>query len=125
MLGFHSAAGAESWKSEICSHDDESSNQKVQVCHLDCVVCVGDDGDEEAEDHVYEERHKGVEVDSAEDPHQVVLLLHVLESGKHVVSVDQGEETLRHRVQAPELQRMSPLSLLADPQETWKYQCFL
>lgn len=64
------------------------------MCHLDGVVGVGDDCDEEAEDHVDEERHKAVEVDSAENPHEAALLLHVLEGGKHVVSVDQREEAL-------------------------------
>lgn len=62
--------------------------------HLDGVVGVGDDCDEEAEDHVDEERHKGVEVDSAEDPHHAALVHHVLEGGKHVVSVDQREQAL-------------------------------
>lgn len=73
------------------------------LSHLDGVVGVGDDCDEQAEDHVDEERHKGVEVNPAEDPHHAVLVLHVLEGGKHVVSVDQGEETLGHRVQGAEL----------------------
>lgn len=67
--------------------------------NLDGVVGVSDDRDEKAEDHVDEERHKGIEVDSAEHPHQAALLLHVTEGGKHVVTVDQGEQTLRHRVQ--------------------------
>lgn len=75
------------------------------MTHLDGVVGVGDDGDEKAEDHVDEERHKGVEVHPAEDPHQAVLVLHVLEGGEHVVSVDQGEEALGHRVHGAELRR--------------------
>lgn len=65
---------------------------------LDGVIGVSDDCDEKAEDHVDEERDKGIEVDSAEDPHQAALPLHVLEGGIHVISVDQGEQTLRHRV---------------------------
>lgn len=73
--------------------------------HLDGVVGVGDDRDEKAEDHVDEERHKGVEVNPAEDPHHAVLVLHVLEGGKHVVSVDQGEEALGYSVQGPELRQ--------------------
>lgn len=72
--------------------------------HLDGVVGVGDDGDEEAEDHVDEKRHKGVEVDPAESPHQAALLLHVLKGGEHVVSVDQREQTFWHRVQGPKLE---------------------
>lgn len=75
------------------------------MSHLDGVVGVGDDCDEKAEDHVDEERHKGVEVNPAEDPHHAVLVLHVLEGGKHVVSIDQGEQALRHRVQGAELRQ--------------------
>lgn len=56
---------------------------------LDCVVCVGDYCDEETEDHVDEERHKGIEVNPAENPHQAALLLHVFKGWEHVVSVDQ------------------------------------
>lgn len=67
----------------------------VNLClYLECVVCVCDDGDEQAEDHVNEERHEGIDVHSAENPHQAALLLHVLEGGEHVVSVDQREQTL-------------------------------
>lgn len=61
---------------------------------LDGVIGISDKGDEEAEDHVDEERDEGVEVDSAEKPHQVTLLLHVLEGGIHVISVDQREQAL-------------------------------
>lgn len=61
---------------------------------LDGVVGVGDDCDEKAEDHVDEERDKGVEVNSAENPHQAALLLHVLKGGIHVVSVDERKQTL-------------------------------
>lgn len=75
------------------------------MSHLDGVVGVGDDCDEKAEDHVDEERHEGVEVNPAEDPHHAALVLHVLEGGKHVVPVDQGEQTLRHRVQGAELRQ--------------------
>lgn len=67
---------------------------KMSKPHLDGVIGVCDDCDEKAEDHVDEERDKGIEVDPAEDPHQATLLLHVLKGGKHVVSVDQGEQTL-------------------------------
>lgn len=73
------------------------------VPHLDGVVGVGDEGDEEAEDHIDEERDKGVEIDPAEHPHQLALLLHVLEGGVHVVAIDQGEQALGHRVQRPKL----------------------
>lgn len=82
------------------------------MSHLDGVVGVGDDCDEEAEDHVDEERHKGVEVNPAEDPHHAVLALHVLEGGKHVVPVDQGEEALGHGVQGAELRQREQRNVL-------------
>lgn len=63
------------------------------MSHLDGGVGVGDDRDEKAEDHVDKERYKGVEIDPAENPNQAALLLHVFEGGKHVIPVDQGEQT--------------------------------
>ena len=72
--------------------------------HLDGLVGVGDEGDEEAEHHVDEEGDEGVEVDSAEQPHQVRLVPHGFEGGVHVVAVDEREETLRHLVQGSELE---------------------
>ena len=62
--------------------------------NLDGVVGVCDDCNKKAEDHVDEERDEGIEVDSAENPHQAALLLHVLKGGEHVVSVDQRKQTL-------------------------------
>lgn len=70
----------------------------MNVVYLDGVVGVSDDCDEKAEDHVDEERDKGIKVNSAENPHQAAFLLHVFKGGKHVVSIDQGEQTLRHCV---------------------------
>lgn len=71
--------------------------------HLDGLVGVGDEADEEAEHHVDEEGDEGVEVDAAEQPHHVRLVPHLLEGGVHVIAVDQREEALRHLVQRPEL----------------------
>jgi len=71
--------------------------------HLDGLVGIGDEGDEEAEHHVDEEGDEGVEVDAAEQPQHVRLVPHLLEGGVHVVAVDQREEALRHLVQRPEL----------------------
>lgn len=91
----------------ILLHSIESENclhLNSKISHLDGAVSVGDDGDKKAEDHVDEERYKAVEIDPAEDPNQAALLLHVLKGGKHVVPVDQREQTLRHRVQRPKLQ---------------------
>ena len=67
------------------------------------VVGSGDERDEEGQHHVDEQRDKGVKVDLAEDPHQRAALLHLGERYKHVVSVDQREEALRHHGQGAEL----------------------
>lgn len=70
---------------------------------LDGLVCVCDEGNEQTEHHVNEEREEGVEVEPAEQPHHVSLLSHLLESGVQVITVDQREQALRHLVQGPEL----------------------
>ena len=72
--------------------------------HLDGFIGVGDEGDEEAEHHVDEEGDEWVEVDPAEQPHQVRLVPHGFEGSVHVVPVDEREETLCHLVQGPELE---------------------
>lgn len=72
--------------------------------HLDGLVAVRDESDEEAEHHVDEEGNKGVEVKPAEEPHHVALVSHPLEGGVHVVSVDEREEALGHLVECPELE---------------------
>lgn len=66
------------------------------MTNLDGLIGIGDEGDEEAEHHVDEERDEGVEVESAEQPHHVALVSHVQEGGIHVISIDQREETLSH-----------------------------
>lgn len=71
--------------------------------HLDGLVGAGDEGDEEAEDHVDEEADEGVQVDLAEEPHQVTVLLHLGEGDEHIVPVDEREEALRHHGKGAEL----------------------
>ena len=71
--------------------------------HLDGLVGAGDEGDEEAEDHVDEEADEGVQVDLAEEPHQVAVLLHFGEGNEHIVPVDEGEEALGHHGKGSEL----------------------
>lgn len=75
-----------------------STGKKTELFlrYLDGLVGIRDEGDEEAEHHVDEEWYKGVEVDTAEHPHQRRLFLKLGECGKHVVSVHQREETLGH-----------------------------
>lgn len=77
----------------------------ILIKNLDGVIGVCNEGDEEAEDHVDEEWNEGVEVDPAENPHEHAFLLHVLEGGEHVVSINEWEQTLWHRIQGPELKQ--------------------
>lgn len=81
------------------------------LAHLDGVVRVGDERDEQTEHHVDEQRHKRVEIQAAEEPHHVTLLLHVLEGGEHVVAVDEGKQTLGNNVQRPELMNNTNMQL--------------
>lgn len=107
----------------VPEHLRPTSTPRCRGCgsHLDGGVGVGDDGDEEAEDHVDEERYEGVEVDPAENPNKAALLVHVLKGGEHVVPVDEGEQALRHRVQRPKLRpKLTSVSIskIFPPHET-------
>lgn len=83
----------------------------MEVCDAHLLLGLGHDGvigssdecDEERQHHVDEERDEGVKVDLAEDPHQRTAVLHLRKSHKHVVSVDQREQALRHHRQRAEL----------------------
>ncbi len=46
----------------------------LSCTHLDGVIGVCDKGDEEAQDHESEERDEGVDIHSAEHPHQIILV---------------------------------------------------
>lgn len=73
------------------------------LTHLDGLVGVSDEGDEEWQHHVDEQGDEGVEVPPAEEPHQHVRVLQLSKGGEHVVAVQQGEQTLGHATQALEL----------------------
>lgn len=75
----------------------------LSLTHSDGVVGSGDEGDEERQHHVDEERDEGVEIDLTKKPHQCPAALHLGERGKHVVSVYQREQTLRHGGERAEL----------------------
>lgn len=70
---------------------------------LDGLVGVGNEGDEEAENHVDEEGDEGIEVKSAEKPHHVTLVSQPQESGVHVITIDEREEALGHFVKCSKL----------------------
>lgn len=70
---------------------------------LDGFIGASDEGDEEAEHHVDEETDEAVQVDLAEQPNQRTLLPHVCERHKHVVPIDEREQTLRDHRERSEL----------------------
>lgn len=73
--------------------------------YLDSLIRVGDEGDEERQHHVDEHWDEGVEVGSAEEPHQIVLVLQLGEGSEHVVAIQQGEQALRYTTQLLKLER--------------------
>lgn len=94
-------------REKITNHDSVSFNRKQRdspdrETNPHGVACVCDKRDEEAEDHVDEEQDEGVEVESAEEPHQVARSPYVLE-GVEDISTDDGEQALGHGVQSLEL----------------------
>lgn len=64
------------------------------VTNLDCLVGIHDDGDEETQYHINEERNEAVEVDAGEPPHHRILPRGGGEGGKHVVSIDERVQAL-------------------------------
>ena len=62
--------------------------------YLDRFVRVHDEGDEERQHHVDEQRDERVEVDAREPPDQLGALRYAGKGGEHVVAVDQREEAL-------------------------------
>lgn len=75
------------------------------VAVLDDLVGVHDDRDEQGEHHVDEQTDEEVEVDTAVDPdRQGPFHGDRVESGKHVVAVDQTEQTLTGAHQGGELE---------------------
>lgn len=68
--------------------------------YLDGLVGVCDEGDEERQHHVYEEGDEGVEVRSAEEPHQSVFVLQLGKRSEHVVTIQQGEQAFCHTTEA-------------------------
>lgn len=66
----------------------------LPVQYLNGFIGVCDQCDEQTEDHVDEQGHKSVQVETTVEPHHVALLLHVFEGREHVVTIDQGEQAL-------------------------------
>ena len=56
--------------------------------YLNSLVRITDDTNEQAENHVNEERNKRIEVDLAENPGGVALSIHLSKRHEHVVTID-------------------------------------
>lgn len=76
---------------------------EITAAYLDGLIGISNEGDEERQHHVDEQRDEGVEVRPAEEPHQNIFVLQLGEGGEHVVSVQQREQTLCHTTQALKL----------------------
>lgn len=80
-----------------------SQQEAYDRTDLDGFIWASDKGNEEAENHVDEEADKSVQVQLAEEPHQVAVLLHCGKGHKHVIPVDEGEKALGHLWEGAEL----------------------
>ena len=58
------------------------------------IIGVRDEGDKDREDHKDEQRDEGVEVDLGKHPGRNRRTRHLQVCGKHVVSIEQREQTL-------------------------------
>lgn len=67
------------------------------------LIGIHDDGYEQAEDDIDEERNEGVEIDAGEPPHHRVFAGSGGEGGKHVIPIDEGVEALHGWRESPEL----------------------
>ena len=60
---------------------------------MQCLISIRDERDEDRENHINEESNEDVKVDLGEDISSSGFLGHLAVSGKHVVSIDEREET--------------------------------
>ena len=75
----------------------------MNCTHLDGLVRVHDDRDEDTEDDIDEEADEDVEVDAAVPPRVRVLITDRFKRIVHVVSVDEREQALARRTEVAEL----------------------
>lgn len=75
------------------------------IPYLYSLIGSCDESNKQWQHHVDEEWDEGVQVDLAEQPHQGAALLHPRKRHKHVVSVNEGEQTFWHHGQGTELRK--------------------
>lgn len=75
-----------------------------QKLYLYGVIRVSNECNKKAEDHVYKQANEGVQIQPTEQPHQCALLLDLSKRCKHIIAVDQREQTLSHCVQILKLE---------------------
>lgn len=69
------------------------------MLYLYGVIGVSNECNKKAEDHVYKQTDEGVQIQSAEHPHQGTLLLDLSKCCKHIIPIDQRKQTFSHCVQ--------------------------
>ena len=62
---------------------------------FDSFVSIHNDGNEKTQDNVDEYDDEKVQIGSGEAPNHTVFSIHHAECSKHIVSVNQGEQTFR------------------------------
>lgn len=67
--------------------------------YLNGVIRICNKCNKKAENHIYEKADEGIQVQTAEQPHQDALLLDLSKGGKHVITVDQGKQAFSDYVQ--------------------------
>lgn len=76
----------------------------LQHTNFDGFIGVGDESNEQAENHVNEQGDEGVEVEPAEEPNHVAVVSSFQKGGVHVIPVNEGEEAFCHFAQCAELE---------------------
>ena len=63
----------------------------TQQTHMEGLVRVGDERDEDREDHIDEQSDKNIEIDFGEDVSCLGSSGHPFVCSEHIISIDQGE----------------------------------
>lgn len=91
----------------------EADNDKWHSCtNLDGFISVHDDGDKDTEYNVDKEADEDIEVDATVPPGIRVLFADCLKCVVHVVTIDEGEETLARRTEVAELKPRQILAMI-------------
>lgn len=73
-------------KTKIIISTNQTTVNSLKM-YLDSLIGVSDEGNKERQHHVNEQGDEGVEVGSAEEPHQCVFILELCKGGKHIIPI--------------------------------------